>query len=77
VRRVMKFTLVLLNRSPVPRCPKVLRRDELLNAWQLDSLLEARVHIGDWRIDYNCNWPHTAHGDLTPAEFVSTWKTTA
>jgi putative transposase len=27
-------------------------RDELLNGWQFDSLLEARVLIEDWRIDY-------------------------
>ena len=44
-------------------------RDELLNSWQFDSLLEARVIIEDWRIDYNANRPHTAHGDLTPTEF--------
>ena len=30
------------------------------------SLLEARVHIEDWRIDYNDHRPHTAHGDLPP-----------
>jgi putative transposase len=50
-------------------------RDELLNAWQFDSLLEARVHLADWRIDYNHHRPHTAHGDLTPAEFATTWTT--
>ncbi|MEX0592786.1 MAG: integrase core domain-containing protein, partial [Nitriliruptoraceae bacterium] len=50
-------------------------RDELLNAWQFDSLLEARVHIGDWHIDYNDYRPHTAHGDLTPTEFATTWNT--
>src|SRR3954452_8655562 len=48
-------------------------RDELLNSWQFDSLLEARVIIEDWRIDYNDNRPHTAHGDLTPTEFARTW----
>ena len=42
-------------------------RDELLNGRQWDSLLEARVIIEDWRIDYNLNRPHTAHGDLSPA----------
>jgi putative transposase len=51
-------------------------RDELLNGWQFDSLLEARVHIEDWRIDYNLNRPHTAHGDLTPTEFAEQWKAT-
>ncbi|WP_420451790.1 IS3 family transposase [Ilumatobacter sp.] len=48
-------------------------RDELLNLWQFDSLLEARVIIEDWRIDYNINRPHTAHGDLTPSEFAKAW----
>ena len=51
-------------------------RDELLNGWQFDSLLEARVLIEDWRIDYNVNRPHTAHGDLTPTEFATRWTTT-
>lgn len=46
-------------------------RDELLNLWQFDSLFEAQVLIEDWRIDYNINRPHTAHGDLTPAEFAA------
>lgn len=50
-------------------------RDELLNLWVFDSLLEARVIIGDWRIDYNKNRPHTAHGDLTPTEFADHWAT--
>jgi len=45
-------------------------RDELLNGWRFDSLLEARVIIEDWRLDYNTNRPHTAHGDLTPTEFA-------
>lgn len=51
-------------------------RDELLNLWQFDSLLEARVLIEDFRIDYNINRPHTAHGDLTPAEFAAAWTKT-
>jgi putative transposase len=50
-------------------------RDELLNLWQFDSLLEAQVLIGDWRIDYNQNRPHSAHGDLTPTEFAQAWTT--
>lgn len=48
-------------------------RDELLNLWQFDSLLEARVIIGDWRIDYNDNRPHSAHDGLTPSEFAQAW----
>ena len=50
-------------------------RDELLNLWQFDSLLEAQVLIEDWRIDYNKNRPHSAHGDLTPTEFAQAWTT--
>ena len=50
-------------------------RDELLNGWQFDSLLEARVITEDWRIDYNWKRPHTAHGDLTPSEFAAKWTT--
>jgi putative transposase len=51
-------------------------RDELLNGWQFDSLLEARVIIEDWRTDYNWKRPHTAHGDLTPGEYATKWTTT-
>jgi putative transposase len=48
-------------------------RDEFLNGWRFDTLLEAQVLVEDWRIDYNCNRPHTAHGDLTPHEFAQAW----
>ena len=51
-------------------------RDELLNSWRFDSLLEARVIIEDGRCDYNANRPHTAHGELTPTEFALQWTTT-
>ena len=51
-------------------------RDELLNLWQFDSLLEAQVLIEDWRIDYNTNRPHRAHNGLTPAQFHQNWTTT-
>lgn len=51
-------------------------RDELLNGWQFDSLLEAQVIIEDWRLDYNTARPHTAHGELTPTEFALHWTTT-
>ena len=50
-------------------------RDELLNGWHFDNLLEAQVLIEDWRIDYNTNRPHSAHGDLTPTEFAQAWIT--
>jgi putative transposase len=48
-------------------------RDEFLNGQQFDSLLEAKVLLADWRIDYNINRPHSAHGWLTPVEFVEVW----
>lgn len=48
-------------------------RDEALDGWQFDSLLEARATIEDWRIDYNMERPHTAHGDLTPTEVAAKW----
>jgi len=48
-------------------------RDELLNRWYFDSLLEAQVLIEDWRIDYNTKRPHSAHGGLTPTDYHQTW----
>lgn len=51
-------------------------RDEFLNGWQFDSVLEAQVLAEDWRIDYNTNRPHSAHGLLTPSEFAQQWTTT-
>ena len=48
-------------------------RDEFLNGQRFDSLLEAQVLLEDWRIDYNINRPHSAHGWLTPVEFVEAW----
>ena len=48
-------------------------RDELLNMWQFDSLLEAQVIIEDHRIDYNNNRPHSALGQQTPAGFAADW----
>jgi putative transposase len=50
-------------------------RDELLNLWQFDSLLEAQVIIEDHRIDYNINRPHSALNQNTPAEFATHWNT--
>ena len=48
-------------------------RDELLNSWQFDSLLEARVIIENHRIDYNINRPHSALNQQTPAGFAAQW----
>jgi putative transposase len=48
-------------------------RDEYLNGQLFDSLLEARVLLEAWRMDYNNNRPHSAHGWLTPVEFAEAW----
>jgi putative transposase len=48
-------------------------RDEFLNGQQFETLLEAKVLLEDWRIDYNMNRPHSAHDWLTPVEFVEAW----
>jgi len=48
-------------------------RDEFLNGQQFASLLEAKVLTEDWRIDYNLKRPHSAHGWLTPVDFVEQW----
>ena len=36
-----------------------------VNGQRFDSLLEAKVLLEDWRIDYNINRPHSADGWLT------------
>ena len=48
-------------------------RDELLNLWPFDSLLEAQVLIGDWRVDYNLNRPQSSLNQSTPDQFRKTW----
>jgi putative transposase len=48
-------------------------RDVFLNGQHFASLLEAEVLLENWRIDYNINRPHSAHGWLTPVEFVEAW----
>jgi transposase InsO family protein len=44
-------------------------RDELLNAEEFASLLEARVLAKEWRREYNHVRPHSSLGYRTPAEF--------
>lgn len=46
-------------------------RDELLNGEEFDSLLEARVVIGDWLVEYNTLRPHRGLGMLTPAAYAA------
>ena len=50
-------------------------RDELLNLWHFDALLEARVVIEDHCVDGNMDRPRAAHGDLSPSEFAANWRT--
>jgi putative transposase len=50
-------------------------RDELLAVEAFNSLLEARVLVQDWRIEYNTLRPHSALGYLTPTEYAKTWTT--
>jgi putative transposase len=45
-------------------------RDECLNVSWFWNLFDARRKIAAWRIEYNCERPHSALGYLTPAEFA-------
>jgi putative transposase len=47
-------------------------RDELLAVEAFTSLLEARVLVEDWRIEYNTLRPHSALGYLTPTDYART-----
>jgi len=49
-------------------------RDELLNGEEFESLVEARVVIGAWIEQYNCERPHRGLGMMTPAAFAAAWK---
>ncbi len=45
-------------------------RDECLNANLFSSLTEAREILGKWKEDYNQIRPHSALGNIAPAEFA-------
>jgi len=45
-------------------------RDECLNDTLFSTLTEARNAIGSWKEDYNRHRPHSALGNITPAEFA-------
>ena len=51
-------------------------RDELLAVEAFNTLLEARVLVEDWRIEYNTTRRHSALGYKTPAQYARTWTTT-
>lgn len=46
-------------------------RDECLNRELFGSLLEARVIVESWRMEYNDQRPHSSLKYLTPSEYVS------
>jgi putative transposase len=45
-------------------------RDELLNETLFSSLAHARAVLAAWRADYNASRPHSAIGNIPPAEFA-------
>ena len=45
-------------------------RDECLNREIFGNLLEAQVVIGEWRLHYNAERPHSSLGYQTPEEFA-------
>jgi putative transposase len=51
-------------------------RDELLAVEAFNTLVEARVLVEDWRIEYNTVRPHSALGYLTPTDYAKAWTAT-
>ena len=51
-------------------------RDELLAVEAFTSLLEAKVLVEGWRIEYNTLRPHSALGYLTPTDYAKAWTAT-
>ena len=47
-------------------------RDQLLAVEQFDSILETKVLVEDWRIDYNLNRSHSSLTYLAPATYAAT-----
>ena len=62
-----------LGRTPGSRATTGGSATSTSTASSSTRLLEAQVLTEDWRIDYNMNRPHSAHGWLTPVEFVEQW----
>jgi putative transposase len=50
-------------------------RDEHLNREIYGSLLEAKVLVEQWRIEYNQDRPHSSLGYQTPEEYAARWST--
>ena len=51
-------------------------RDECLNREIFGSLLEAKVLVEQWRMEYNTNRPHSSLRYQTPQEVADRWQTT-
>jgi putative transposase len=49
-------------------------RNEVLNGEEFDTVLEARVVIADWLVEYNTVRPHRGLGMLTPAAFAASCR---
>ncbi len=45
-------------------------REECLNDTLFSTLVEARTASRSWKEDYNRQRPHSALGNITPAEFA-------
>jgi putative transposase len=52
-------------------------RDECLNTEIFESLEDAKKKIERWRRDYNCRRPHSALGNISPAEYLRRWHSEA
>jgi putative transposase len=48
-------------------------RDELLSVEAFSGLLEARVLVEDWRVEYNTLRPHSALDYRTPVQYAHAW----
>jgi transposase InsO family protein len=51
-------------------------RDECLNREVFGSILEAKVVVESWRMEYNQQRPHSSLGYQTPEEFAACALTT-
>ena len=50
-------------------------RDECLSAHEFMSIAGARRKIDAWWADYNLHRPHSALGNVSPAEYLQKAKT--
>ena len=52
-------------------------RDECLNTEIFEDLEDAKRKIGAWRREYNTRRPHSALGNIPPAEYLHRWHSEA